>query len=150
MRTRKQVITAMIKTTKNVEHIGISIQPIASVLDPNNEDPGDYQGMVFFEGLLEQGKLFATPYRWTFLMDDFRQLPPDRFMRNMKYLKSSIEKFSKVGLDQAAKESRVVSDLGVSSLQDYMRQADRRKQESALKSTPLWLRGLCNHREANQ
>ena len=128
MRTRKQVITAMIKTTKDVEHMGISIQPIAAVLDPDDEDPGDYQGMVFFEGLLEEGKLFAAPYRWTFLMDDFRRLPPDRFMRNMKYLKDAIEKFSKVDPDQAAKESRVVSDLGVSSLQDYMRNADRRKK----------------------
>ena len=128
MRTRKQVINAMIKATKDVEHMGISIQPIASVLDPNDEDPGDYQGMVFFEGLLEEGKLFSTPYRWTFLMDDFRQLPPDRFMRNMKYLKAALEKFSKVKPEDAGVKSRVVSDLGVSSLQDYMRGAERRKK----------------------
>ena len=128
MRTRKQVINAMLKTARDAEHMGISIQPIASVLDPDDKDPGDYQGMVFFEGYLEKGKLFAAPYRWTFLMDDFRRLPPDRFMRNMKYLKDAIEKFSKVGPKQAGKDSRVVSDLGVSSLQDYMQNAERRKK----------------------
>ena len=127
IRTRKQVIEAMIKAARDTDYMGISVEPISSLADPEDIIEGDYKGMVMYESELEKGKLFGAPFVWTFEMDTLREQPNDRFKRNMNTLRKQMHQFETAPVPPT-RESMVIHASGISSMTEFAQGVERRKK----------------------
>ena len=100
MRDHKTVIGAILATLgEYCDHIGLSMEPIASMTDPEDKIDADFQIRVMFELPNDENKFFATAFSAGINMHRFKTMTDDDFVFNMRHLITEFEKHRKHCLD---------------------------------------------------
>jgi len=114
----------MFKALSELDHMGIAIEPIAAMTDPDDKIEGDYVIRVSFQ--LDMGshddKIYLHTFQASFDMETLRSVSDKRFQLNIRSLKHAAIKESHCTKDDAfvaTKDS--IIDLG--SFLDKVRKA---------------------------
>ena len=85
-RSIAHIITLISAGLGQLDHVGIAIEPIAMLTDPDDEIEGDYVIRVCFEVRLVDGKFFVKVFHANIRMELFIRMNEERFKRNIHAL----------------------------------------------------------------
>ncbi|MCK5923539.1 MAG: hypothetical protein KAG66_21570 [Methylococcales bacterium] len=108
------------------EHIGIAIEPIATMADPGDDVEGDYEIRICFDiDSIDDGKRYVSVFNCSIAINTFLKMSDKRLSRNIQHIISQAIKYKK-GLD-AAEDGQVLTDSEVVSLASIRNTAMRKK-----------------------
>lgn len=108
MRTRKQVISHLINAFSSINYVGLRIEPIMLMEDPDDKIDGDYRVKLSIEVEHNPDRFYMASMSFTFKMETFQHMTDPQIARIMATIAKRVRNEAKEIEDH--KEEAVLFD----------------------------------------
>lgn len=128
LRMQSKVVMGFTEVLCNLGAIGVAVEPIATMADPDNDIEGDYAIRGCFHrktpGGADETKLYCAIFEASFVMENLRRMPEDQFKYNLTGLRDAAKTFIKTLETSKPSERVLVESDRVTSMADVKRRAE--------------------------
>lgn len=129
LRTIPTVVQDMLAAMAPTCPIGVSVEPIATMMDPSDEINGDYAVRACYDSTgyvskhLDGQHRYCVIFESSFIIGAICSMPPGDYRRNLRTLRRRAEEFRKNSFENV--DSVVVTANDVISMGDVLAKAHR-------------------------
>lgn len=98
-RSRKSVVNIIATVLSSLDHVGIAVEPITLMSDPDDDIEGDYTFRVCFQKNLADGRFFVSVFQGFFPMDKMQRLGDKHLIMNMESIIARAKEHRDTSLD---------------------------------------------------